>query len=104
MSIETNEISKTENKSIYKGNFLFYSPKYKISIPKMGLIDTKTVDSTANVINKVEVQNADLFWITIILIVIALIMVSNALIKIYKLHNKCLKKRYRSTANGIDNI
>lgn len=101
MSIETNKISKIENIYKNKEDFLQNS---KISIPKMGLIDTKTVDSTANVINKVEVQNADLFWITIILIVIALIMVSNALIKIYKVHNKCLKKQYRSTANGLDNI
>lgn len=101
MSIETNRISKTEN--IYKNREDFLQ-NYKISIPKMGLIDTKTVDSTANVINKVEVQNADLFWITILLIVIALIMVSNALIKIYKVHNKCLRKKYRSTANGLDNI
>jgi len=28
-------------------------------IPKMGLIETKTVDSTANVINKIESKNID---------------------------------------------
>lgn len=97
MSIGTNKISKTT----FKENFILES---NISKPNMGLIDTKTVDSTANVINKVEVSNNDLFWITILLIIIALILIANALIKIYKLHNKCLKSRYQSTANGLENI
>jgi len=45
MSIETNKISKSAE--IFE-NFA-----------NMGIVDLKNVDSTANVINKVEVQNTD---------------------------------------------
>jgi len=70
----------------------------------MGLIDTKTVDSTANVINKVEVENKDLGIVTTLLIIIVVIMCANVFFKIYKLHNKCLKKKYISKANDLDKI
>jgi len=41
---------------------VFDRPRYilRVPTPKMGLIDTKTVDSTANVINKVESNTIDL--------------------------------------------
>jgi len=65
----------------------------------MGLIDTKTVDSTANVINKVESNNNDLELIHSLLIIIVVIMCSNC-----KLHNKCFKKKYMSQANDLDKI
>lgn len=72
--------------------------------PKMGLVDVKTVDSTANVINKVEPNNIDLELVNILLIIIVVIMCSNFFYKIYKLHNKCLKKKYMSQANDLDKI
>jgi len=70
----------------------------------MGLIDTKTVDSTANVINKVESNTIDLELIHTLLIIIVFIMCANCFCKLYKLHNKCLKKKYMSQANDLDKI
>jgi hypothetical protein len=104
----------TIGNKIYKVDFVIGSDreldrnkrqKYKLSfVPDMGLIDAKAVDSTANVINKVEVGTYNLDWITLILGIIATIMIVNALIKLYKLHNKCLKKKYESRANDLDKI
>jgi len=71
--------------------------------PNMGLIDT-TADSTANVINKVEMESNNLSYITLLLLAIFILMMIHALIKVYKLHNKCLKKRYNSRANGLETI
>jgi len=76
----------------------------RIPTPKMGLIDTKTVDSTANVINKVESNTIDLELIHTLLIIIVVIVCANCFYKLYKLHNKCLKKKYMSQANDLDKI
>jgi len=70
----------------------------------MGLTDTKAVDSTANVINKVESNNNDLELIHTLLIIIVVIMCANCFHKLYKLHIKCLKKKYMSQANDMDKI
>jgi len=43
----------------------------------MGLVDVKSVDSTANVINKVEVSNTDLKLITILIVVIFIIIIGH---------------------------
>jgi len=63
----------------------------------MGLIDTKTVDTTPNVINKVEPNNNDLELIHTLLIIIVVIMCANCFYKLYKLHNNC-------KANDLDKI
>jgi len=85
---------------------VFDRPRYilRIPTPKMGLIDTKTLDSTANVINKVESNTIDLELIHTLLIIIVFIMCANCFYKLYKLHNKCLKKKYLSQANDLDKI
>lgn len=90
MSIETNRISKSEETF---NNF-----------EKMGIVDVKSVDSTANVINKVEVNNADLKLITILIAIIFIIIIGHLIYKLYKLHNRCIKKRYQSRANDLDKI
>jgi len=84
----------------------FDRPRYilRIPTPKMGLIDTKTVDSTANVINKVESNPIDLELIHTLLIIIVVIMCANCFYKLYKLHNKCLKTKYMSQANDLNKI
>jgi len=73
----------------------FDRPRYilRVPTPKMGLIDTKKVDSTANVINKVESKTGDLELINTLLIIIVVIMCANCFYKLYKLHTKCLKKK-----------
>jgi len=48
----------------------------------MGLVDTKVVHSTANVVFKVESQIIDLDTITILFMIIA------KLVKLCKLHNR----------------
>lgn len=42
--------------------------------------NTKTVDSTANVINKVEIESHNLTYLTIILLAIFILMMIHALI------------------------
>jgi len=85
---------------------IFDRPRYilRIPTPKMGLIDTKTVDSPANVINKVESNNNDLELIHTLLTIIVVIMCTNCFYILYKLHNKCLKKKYMSQAIDLDKI
>lgn len=75
-----------------------------IITPKMGLIDTKTVDSTANVINKIESSNADLQLTNILLSVIVFVLCAYFIYKAYIMHNKCIKKRALSQANDLDKI
>jgi len=67
---------------------VFDRPRYilRIPTPKMGLIDTKTLDSTANVINKVESNTIDLELIHTLLIIIVFIMCANCFYKLYTLH------------------
>jgi len=69
----------------------FDRPRYilRIPTPKMGLIDTKTMDSTANVKNKVKVESQDMTIITLTIMVV-IIMTANLLFKIYKIYNRCL--------------
>lgn len=87
----TNKINKEE---IFKINV-------EILKPNMGVVDVKTVDSTANVINKVEIESNNLSYITAILLAIFILMIIQAqVIKLYKLHNKCINKRYNSRADG----
>ena len=90
MSIESNIISKDEK--ILENSY------------KMGTVDVKSVDTTANVINKVEVNNSDLKLITILISIIFIIIIGHLLYKLYKLHNRCIKKRYQSQANDLDKI
>jgi len=59
---------------------------------KMGLIDTKIVDSTANVVNKLESDKNDLELIHTLLIIIVVIMCANCFYKLYKLQKKMCKK------------
>jgi len=63
--MRSNSISKTE---IIKDTY---------DTPKMGLIDTKTVDSAANVSNKIESNN-------ILLMIMVLIMCTYILFRAYK--------------------
>lgn len=95
-----NSLSKTKDSPYILGI------KYRIleNIPKMGFVDTKVFDSTANVVNKVEFKNIDLETITILLIIIVIIMSASVFIKIFKLHNRCLKKRFQSQENDLDEI
>jgi len=74
------------------------------NIPKMVFVDTKVVDSTANVVNKVESQNVDLETMPMQLIISIIIMSASVFLKVYKLHNRCLKKRFQSQANDLDKI
>jgi len=67
----------------------------------MAIGDVKSVNSTANVINKVESNNIDLELIHTLLIILVVVMCAN---KLYKLHNKSLKKKYMSQANDLDQI
>jgi len=78
-----------------------YKNTLKLYMPKMAIVDVKSVDSTANVINKVESKNNDLKLIHTLLIKIVVIMCANCF---YNLHNKCLKKKYMSQANDLDKI
>jgi len=50
----------------------------------MVIVDVKWVDSTANVINKVESNNKDLELIHTLLIIIVVIMCTNCIYKLYK--------------------
>jgi len=95
-----NSISKSKDSPYILGI------KYRIleNIPKMGFVDTKVVNSTENVGNKIECKNFDLETITILLIIIVIIMSVSVFLKIYILHNRCLKKRFQSRANDLDNI
>lgn len=71
----------------------------------MGLLDVKTVDSTANVINKVDVTSPDLEVITILLFIIVALLAANICFKLYRMHNRCLKKKYTaSRGNDLDKI
>jgi len=94
-----NSISKS-SEDLIEENYKYY----KLQIPKMGLVDVKSVDSTANVINKVEATTIDLELTNILLIVIIVVMCANMFYKLYKMHNKCLKKKYMSQANDLDKI
>jgi len=75
-------------------------------IPKIDLIDTKTVDSTANVINKIESKTIDTDLTNILLSIIVFIMSAYILYKAYMYHNKCASKGAisRSQANDLDKI
>jgi len=70
----------------------------------MGLIDTKTVDSTAKVINKIESTNIDPHLTNILLLIVVIILSPHILYKAYILHNKCITKRALSQANDLDKI
>jgi len=73
-------------------------------INTMGLIDTKTVDSTANVINKIESTYIDAHLTNILLLITVIILCGYILYKAYLLHNKCIIKRALSQANDLDKI
>lgn len=96
--MKSNAISK------FSEDFLIESNHNSEQNSKMGLLDVKSVDSTANVINKVESNNTDMELTNILLVIIVVIMCANCFYKIYKLHNKCLKKRFMSQANDLDKI
>jgi len=94
--MQTNATSKFSTEADYYN--------LKVYTPKMAIEDVKSVDSTANVINKVESDNIDLELIHTLLIIIVVIMCANCFYKLYKLHNKCLKKKYMSQANDLEKI
>jgi len=73
-------------------------------INTVGLIDTKTVDSTANVINKIESTNIDPHLTNILLLIIVIILCGYILYKAYLLHNKFITTRALSQANDLDKI
>jgi len=87
--MQSNAISKFSEETIS------YNYNSNIYTPKMAIVDVKSVDSIANVINKVESNNNDLELIHTLLIKIVVIMCANCFYKLYKLHNKCLKKKYK---------
>jgi len=64
-----------------------------------GMIDTKIVDSTANVINKIDSTNIDPHLTNILLLIIVIILCGYIL-----LHNRCITKRAISQANDLDKI
>jgi len=70
----------------------------------MGLIDTKTVDSTAKVINKIESTNIDPHLTNILLLIVVIILSAHILYKAYILHDKCITKRAFIQANDLDKI
>jgi len=82
--MQSNAISKFSTETDYYN--------LKVYTPIMAIVDVKSVDSTANVINKVESDNIDLELIYTLLIIIVVIMCANCFYKLYKLHNKYLKK------------
>jgi len=79
--MKSNAISKTEFEYITE------------IIPKMGLMETKAVDSTAHVINKIESKPIDTDLTNILLSIIVFIMSAYILYKAYMYHNKCVSKR-----------
>jgi len=81
-----------------------YNYNLKVNTPKIAIAEVKPVYSTANVINKVESDNIDLELIHTLLIIIVFIMCANCFYLLYKLHNKCLKKKYMSQENDLDKI
>jgi len=74
--------------------------------PKMGLVDVNEVDSTANVINKIECKTMSTDLTNILLSIIVFIMSAFILYKAYKFHNKCISKRAinKSQANDLGKI
>jgi len=70
----------------------------------MAIVDVKSVDSTASVINEVYSNNNVLELIHTLLIIIVVIMCANCFYELYKLHNKCSKKKYMSQANDLYKI
>jgi len=62
------------------------------------------VDSTANVINKVEVESQDMTIITTPMIIAVIIMTANSLFKIYIIHNGCFKEKLYEQAKDLDKI
>jgi len=80
--MQSNAISKfSEETDSYNYNSNIYTPK-------MAIVDVKSVDFTATVINKVESNNNDLELIHTLLIIVIVIMCANCFYKLYKLHNK----------------
>jgi len=66
--------------------------------------NSKSVESTGNIINAKESNNNDLELIHTLIIIIVVIMCANCFYKLYKLHNKCIKNKFMSQANDLDNI
>jgi len=103
--MRSNAISKFSREDHNNFNKTLYTHKIQVyAKPTKMTLDIKTVDSTANVINKVESSNINLYWVHILLIIIVVIMCTTFFYKIYNMHNKCLRKRYMSQGNDLDKI
>lgn len=57
------------------------------------------MDTTANVINRVEVETTNLYLITVMMLGIFILLIINAFIEAYKLH-----KNYGSRADHLETI
>jgi len=59
---------------VHTGELDSFSYNLNIYTPKIAIVDVKSVDSTANVINKVKSNNSDLELILTLLILIVVIV------------------------------
>lgn len=66
--------------------------------------NSNIADSTANVINTVQVSQPELKTITVLLIIVVVLLCASMITKLYKLHNRCLKKKYLSKALDLDKV
>lgn len=73
----------------------------------MGNRETKIVDPKANVINEVIVEqknNNGIDQIKLYLLIITVILGIELVLKLYKMHNKRIKKRYIGQINEVERI
>lgn len=72
----------------------------------MGSTESRVDHPTANVVNEVRIidHKDELQNIFILLLIMTVISILSLTLKIYQEHNKRLKKRYQSRADGLDKI
>lgn len=93
MGISNNAISKLD-------------PQKTITTEPSTMLDhnSNVADSTANVINTVQISQPELKTITVLRIIVVVLLCAIMTTKLYKLHNRCLKKRYLSNALDLDKV
>jgi len=95
-------MSQTKSQINYKLNYTPIAIAAHRKTPKMSLVDVNEVDSTANVINKIESKNIDTDLTNILLSIIVFTMSAFILYKAYMFHNKCISKRAINKSQGND--
>lgn len=72
----------------------------------MGSQETKLANPKANVINEVVLDQKENGWeeIKIYLIIITVVAIIELALKVYRMHNKRIKKRYIGQTNEVERI